>query len=379
MTMDWREEFFEFDDVTYLNLAAQAPLPRVAAKALQKAIEWKKQPHRIPEELFFGLPNRVRTLLARLVNGMPEEIALTTGASGGLLAVARGIDWKPEDEVLIAAEEFPAHFSTFVPLADARRLRVKIVQPAGRFLTAEDFLAQMGSRTRLVSTSLVRFNDAARIDAARLAEGCRKAGAWLLLDASQAVGAVPIDVATLGADFLVASGYKWLLGPFGTGFFWIRESLIEQIGGGPFYWMATTNAHDFSSLSRGNWKPECNARRWDTPETASFFNLAAFEASLELVLRVGPEAVWQHNDGLLRQLIDALPRDRCVLASPEEPAASGPYACIAGRTPAKTAELYEKLRAAGIVVSLRQNAVRISPYLYNTEGDIDRLRMILAV
>ncbi len=377
--MDWREEFFEFEDVTYLNLAAQAPLPRVAAKALQKALEWKKVPHRIPEEAYFGLPNRVRALLARLVNGKPEEIALTTGASGGLLAVAHGIDWKPEDEVLIAAEEFPAHFSTFAPLADAGRLRVKIVRPAERFLTAEDFLAQIGPRTRLVSTSLVRFNDAVRIDAARLAEGCHKAGAWLLLDVSQAVGAVPLDVTTLGADFLVASGYKWLLGPFGTGFFWIREECIDQLRPGPFYWMAVKGAHDFHSLSLDNWKPERGARRWDTPETASFFNLAALEASLEFVLRVGPEAVWQHNDGLLRRMIDALPRDRCVLASPTESSARGPYACVSARTPEKTAELYEKLRAGGIVVSLRQGALRISPYLYNTERDIDRLRMALAV
>lgn len=377
--MDWREEFFEFEDVTYLNLAAQAPLPRAAAKALQKAVDWKKQPHRIPEEAFMGLPNRVRILVARVINAKPEEIALTTGASGGLHAVAHGIDWKPEDEVLIAAEEFPAHFSTFMPLADAGRLRVKIVKPAGRFLTADDFVAQMTPQTRLVSTSLVRFNDAVRIDATRLGEGCRKAGALLLLDASQAVGAVPIDVATLGADFLVASGYKWLLGPFGTGIFWIREALIEQIGGGPFYWMAALSNHNFAALDRSSWKPEPNARRWDSPETASFYNLAALEASLEFVLRAGVETVWKHNDGLLRQLMDGLPRDRCVLASPAESAARGPYLCLAARSPQKTTELYEKLRAAGIVVSLRQNAIRVSPYLYNTERDIDRLRMALAV
>ena len=377
--MDLREEFFEFEDVTYLNLAAQAPLPRVAAKALQKAMEWKKAPHTIPEETYFALPNRVRALLARLVNGKPEEIAVTTGASGGLLAVAHGIDWRPEDEVLIATEEFPAHFSTFMPLADAGRLRVKIVQPAGRFLTAEDFLAQMGPRTRLVSTSLVRFNDAVRIDVARLADGCRKAGARLLLDASQAAGAMPLDVTTLGADFLVASGYKWLLGPFGTGFFWIRETLIDQLGAGPFYWMAVKGAHDFHSLSLDSWKPGHGARRWDTPETASFFNLAALEASLEFVLRVGPQAVWRHNDGLLRQLLDGLPRDGCIVASPADACARGPYACIAARTPEKTKELYEKLRATGIIVSLRQNALRVSPYLYNTERDIDRLRMALAV
>ena len=371
--MDWREEFFDFEDVTYLNVATQAPLPRVAAKALQAAAEWKKMPHRIPDDTYFGLPNRVRALYARLINAAPEEIALGAGATSGLMAVAHGIDWRPDDEVLLVAGEFPSHFSVFLPLAEAGRLKVKIVQPAGRFLAAEDFLPHIGPRTRLVSTSLVRFNDAVRIDAARLAEACHAAGAHLLLDASQAVGAVPMDVRALGADFIVASAYKWLLGPFGTGFFWIRADLIEQLRPAPFYWMAARGLEDFHAMGQGKWTPAPGARRWDSPETASFFNLAALEASLEFVLRAGAENVWQHNDRLVRQLIELLPRDRCILASPADSAARGPYVCIAGRSPEKTQELYQKLGAANIVVGLREGAVRIAPYLYNSERDMDRV------
>src|SRR5580704_7157854 len=163
----WRDEWHEFEDVTYLNAAGQGPMPKVSLRAVQQALEWKKFPYQIPDETYFGLPNRVRAALAKLIGGRTDEIALTSGSSSGLAAVASGLDWKPDDEVLLAQGDFPTHFTTFLPLARAGKLRVKIVKPRGRFLATEDFLAQIGPRTRLVSASLVRFDDGARLDAAR--------------------------------------------------------------------------------------------------------------------------------------------------------------------------------------------------------------------
>lgn len=377
--MDWREEFFEFENVTYLNAAGQSPMPRAAARALEAATEWNKLPHQLSDQLYFELPDRVRALVARLIGGQPEEVAITTGATCGLAAVAMGIDWKPEDEVLIAGNEFPAHGAVFMPLAEAGRLRVHTIVPAGRFLTTDDFLARLSPRTRLVSTSLVRFDDAVRIDAARLAEACHAIDAYLLLDVSQSAGAMLTDARALGADFLACAGYKWLLSPYGTGFFWVRGELIERLGVGPFYWMALEGAAEFHSLGIASWSPTRHARRWDSPETASFFNLAAMEASLEFLLRVGVETIWQHNALLIQQMVEALPRDRCVLASPADPAVRGPYACVAGRSPERTRALYEKLRAANLIVSLRGNALRVAPHLYNTPRDIGRLITVLGV
>jgi selenocysteine lyase/cysteine desulfurase len=121
------------------------------------------------------------------------------------------------------------------------------------------------------------------------------------------------------------------------------------------------------------------ARRWDSPETASFSNLAAMDASLELLLRIGVETVWQHTRRLIDMMIERLPRDRCVLASPASPSERGCYACVVARRPEKTTELYERLRKENVIVSLREGALRISPHLYNSERDIDRLLMLLAV
>jgi selenocysteine lyase/cysteine desulfurase len=103
------------------------------------------------------------------------------------------------------------------------------------------------------------------------------------------------------------------------------------------------------------------------------------EASLQFLLRVGVETIWKHNDRLIAQMVERLPLDRCVLASPRDPARRGPFACIAARAPEKTRQLYEKLRAEKIFVSLRENALRVAPHLYNTPRDIDRLLAVLAI
>jgi cysteine desulfurase / selenocysteine lyase len=383
---DWRSEFFEFEDVAYLNAAAQGPLPRAAVRAAQQALEWKKLPHRLPEDAYFGLPDAIRALLAPMIGGTPEEIAITTGASSGLATIAQGIEWRPDDEVLVAAGEFPAHFATFASLAKAGRLRLRIVEPGaatgGRFLSADDFLPHIGPKTRLVSTSLVRFGDGTRIDAAPLAEACRAAGALLALDVSQCAGAMPLNARALGADFLVCAGYKWLLSPFGTGFFWVRRELMDSerfCAPGPFYWMALENAHEFHTLARSNWQPVKAARRWDAPETASFLNLAPMRASLELIGRVGVEAIWRHCRALAVLVVERLPRDRCLLASPADAEARGPYVCVRARAAERTQQLYDALCAERIFVSLREGALRIAPHLYNTERDVDRLLRVLSI
>ncbi|MFZ0641050.1 MAG: aminotransferase class V-fold PLP-dependent enzyme [Candidatus Acidiferrales bacterium] len=376
--MDYRSEFGDFEGVAYLDAAGQGPLPLKSVRASQAALEWKKFPHRMPEEEYFGLPDRIRGLLARLLDGDAEEFAITSGASSGMMVVASNFDWKPDDEVLIGRGEFPAHFSTFMPLADAGRLRAKIVTPRDRFLRASDYIEQFTPQTRMVSASLVRFDDGALLDAERLAQACRKAGVLFLLDASQCACGIPINLRAIGADFAVSSGYKWLLSPYGTGFFWARRDSMEKLRPGPFYWKALEGARNFHSLSMSKFAPVPGASRWDAPETAAFTNLAAMQASLEFIESVGIEAIAEHNRRLVAQLIERLPRDTCVLASPSAAENRGSFICIAARKPERTKELYEKLRSAQVIVSLREGSLRIAPYLYNTERDIAKLIGILS-
>ncbi len=296
-----------------------------------------------------------------------------------MLAVAFGLAWKPGDEVLTAVSEFPLQYTTWKPMEEREGIKLNIISPRERFLSADDFIAALTPRTRLVSVSMVRFDNAVMLDAARLAAACHAQGALLLLDVSQCCGAIPIDVNYLGVDFMVCAGYKWLLGPFGTGFFWVKSEHIANMRPGPFYWMAAEGAENFAALNFADPKPAQAARRWDAAETANYYNLAALDAGLELVLKIGPENVAAHNHKLIDLLFSRLPQDRFVVSSPLDHKYRGPYGCFEARTQEKTREFYDKLRKENVITSLRENKIRVSPYVYNNERDIDRLISVVTI
>lgn len=375
---DYRTEFADFGDAIYMNVSYQGPLPLAAVRAAEEALKWKMLPFNIPDGLHFDLPDRVRTKIAQIIGAEPDDVAITTGAGAGSACVAAGIDWQPGDEVLIGQREFPIHYSSWLPYEGAGKLNMRVISPASRFITADDYVRAIGPRTRIVSASLVRFDDGARLDAARVAKACHAVGAMLLLDASQCAGATPLTVAELGADFVVCSGYKWLLGPYGAGFFWVAPEAGKRLQLGPLNYQALEGARNFAGLPVENVRAVPGARRWDAAETANFTNLAALDASLDLVLAVGVDTVADHNHALVSQIIERLPGSRCTLASPAERERRGPYICIAGRDPTETTALFEKLRANRIFVSLREGAIRISPYLYNTPEQISYLMDLLS-
>jgi cysteine desulfurase / selenocysteine lyase len=376
---DWRQEWFEIEDATYLNLAGQAPMPKVSIRATQSALEVKKYPYLKPDSTYFEVPNRIRASIAKLIGGKAEEVALTSGASAGVAAVAYALTWKPGDEIVTAKGEFPLQYTTWKPMEERDGLKLTIVAPRERFISADDLIAAITPRTRLVSVSMVRFDDGSLLDAPRVAEACHKQGALLLLDVSQCCGALPMDVNQLGADFLVCAGYKWLLSPYGTGFFWVKSEHLNIVRPSPFYWMAVAGSENFGALNLSDPKPSASAKRWDSPEWASYFNfnLAAMDASVDFVVRIGPELVAAHNRRLIEFMFERLPKDRCVPASPLDSAQRGPYGCFAARSKEKTADLYQHLWKENVIVSLREGNIRVSPHLYNTERDIDRLISVI--
>src|SRR6266852_5655721 len=372
-SIDWKNEWFPIDDVTYLNFAAHAAIPRVALNAVRLSVAAKMRPHIVDDRSFFSVAASLRQTLATLIGASPDEVALTSGAGAGLAAIAYALKWSAGDEVIIARGEFPVQYATWKPMEAREGIKVQIVVPQAQFIQADDLIAAMTPRTRVISVSHVRFDDGSLLDAARVSAACHAQGALLVLDGSQSCGAMPVDVSELGADVLVCAGYKWLLGPFGTGFCWARSELLDTMRPGPFSWTAQA-ADTFSALNFVDPKPSRSAKRWDGAEAATYFNfnLTAMDASVGLVLRIGPELVLEHNRQLIDFLFERLPED-CVPASPLDSTQRGPYGCFTARTHDKTAELYQKLRTRNVVVSMREGRIRVSPHLFNSQRDIDRL------
>src|ERR1700728_2790232 len=124
LSTNYQQELADFEGVASLNASLQAPLPLASIRAAQEALEWKKRPDRLGDNAYFDLPNRIREKAASLIAAKPEEIAVTSGASAGLAAVAAGIDWRLGDEVLVCGGGFAAHFSTWLRYQQAGKLRV---------------------------------------------------------------------------------------------------------------------------------------------------------------------------------------------------------------------------------------------------------------
>ncbi len=134
-------------------------------------------------------------------------------------------------------------------------------------------MENLGPKTKLVSASFVRFDNGARLDVKKVAAACNARGIPFLLDASQGAGAVPLNLTESGVDFAVSAGYKWLLGPYGTGFFWVNPNAKKKLELGPVYWMAIEGADNFSGLPVTDLKISPGARRWDSAETGEFYEL----------------------------------------------------------------------------------------------------------
>jgi selenocysteine lyase/cysteine desulfurase len=377
-SLHWKNEWFPIDDVTYLNFAAHAAIPRVALNAVQSSIAAKMRPHIVDDGSFFSVAASLRQTLATLIGANPDEVALTTGAGAGLAAIAYALKWSVGDEVVMALGEFPVQFATWKPMEAREGIKVRIAVPRGQFMQSDDLIAAMTPSTRVVSVSHVRFDDGSLLDVSSLAAACRRNGTLLALDVSQSCGAIPMNVRSLGADFIVCAGYKYLLSPWGTGFLWTRRENFGSLRPGPYNWLSQ-GVKSFAQLNYVNPEPAPGLSRWDSAEAASIynFNLTVMEASAKFVLHAGPALIRDHCRGLIEYFGERLP-DGYRLASPRQASQRGVFGCIEVGSRADTESVYQTLRDEGFVVALREGKIRVAPHLLNSTQDMDRLLVVMA-
>ena len=377
-SVSWKDEWFPIDDVTYLNFAAHAAIPRVALNAVQSSVAAKMRPHIVDDLSFFSVAASLRQTLATLIGASPAEVALTTGAGAGLTAIAYAVNWSRGDEVVIARGEFPVQHATWKPMEAREGIKVRIAVPQGQFIQSDDLVAAMTPSTRVVSVSHVRFDDGSMLDVPSLAAACKRNGTLLVLDVSQSCGAMPMNVRSLGADFIVCAGYKYLLSPWGTGFLWTRRENLDSLRPGPYNWLSQ-GVESFARLNYVNPEPAPSLSRWDSAEAASIynFNLTVMEASAKFVLDADPALIRDYNQALIEYFFDRLP-DGYRLASPRQASQRGVFGCIELGSRADSESLYQTLRAEGFVVALREGKIRVAPHLLNSTQDMDRLLVVMA-
>lgn len=370
MMLDDQRALFELPDgEAYFNAAQIGPLPRASAQAGAAAFEAKLQPWRSPtQESFFDQPEALRAAAARLFGAAADDIALVPAASYGLAVAARNIALEPGREICVLDGQFPSNVYTWRRMAEDTGAVVRTVARRTGQTWTEALLAAIGPQTGLVACGAVHWIDGGRIDLAAVSKAARSHGAALVLDLTQSLGVMKFAAGAVDPDFAVGAAYKWLLGPYAIGFLYAAP---RRQGGRPLEenWINRADSEDFSRLIdyRDAYAP--GARRYDMGERSNHQLVPAALASLDYLAGLGTGAIANHIAGLNATIADRLAP---LGFADDTPDRAGHYLSLAlpGGAPG---DLAAQLRDHGVHVSQRGPRLRISPHVYNTAPDIDRL------
>ena len=369
--------FGPFEGRVWLNVAHQGPLPRRAARAVERTAADKTAPHRISDDSFWQVPAALKHALSPFIGAPAEEIILGNSTSYGLHLLVQGLNWRDGDEVLFVAGEFPATVVPWMWLRE-RGVRIRLLEPRSRPLEAEQLAEEISDRTRVFCSSWVFSLTGEAIDVDAIGQVCRERDVCFVLNATQAVGARPLDVRRTRVDALVSCGFKWLCGPYGTGFGWIRPDLLDRLDYHQDYWLAHMTQADLATEGGYELRDDLGAGRFDVFGTANFFNFIPWTAALEDLGTVGVEAIAAHDDRLVDLILSALDGSRRLRAlSPPSGPARSTIAVLSHADPDVNRTLHARLREAGIDVALRAGNLRLSPHLHNDDDDVRRALEIL--
>jgi len=364
-----REEFAGITDAIYLNSASIGPLPARTVRRLNQYAALRAGPHRMTDQDLFAELIRARELTAQLLNASPGEIGLAFNTSYGLNVAARGLPLKRGDIVVASDREFPANVYPWMRLGE-RGVTLELLP-----VTAEGWpdeaalLDRMADpRVRAVAVSLVQFSNGYTVDLAALSARARATDTFLVVDAIQGLGQLPVDLARTPVDILSCGGQKWLLSPWGSGFVYVRRELIPAVEPVVMGWMAFEGTDDFTRLTDYDPSLRDDARRFEMV-SLPFQDFAGYNTSLELLLEVGIANIARHLASLHAPVLEWAARRGVRIASPTGEHGSG-IVCVAVPNPA---EAYRAIRAQGVTASVREGAIRLSPHLFNTVEEMVRV------
>ena len=358
------------DEVAYFDCAKMSPLLRSAAEAGVQGLMRKARPWQVKAEHFFDESDRVRALFARLIGATADDVAIVPAVSYGMATVMQNVQLAAGQSIVTLAEDFPSiAYSARALAAQAEARLVTVARPEDGDWTPA-ILDAIDGATALVCTPHLHWVDGGLIDVEAVARRCRSVGAVLVLDTTQSTGALPIDVGLVDPDYLVATCYKWLLGPYSLGFFYAapRHQQGRPLEQG---WIARAGARDFRNIMQYNETLEPNARRFDMGERSNFALLPVAAAALEQILDWGVADIAETLGVMTADIAKRLFASGITALPTGKRAAH--YLCVRFPGGGLPAGIEKRLEAENIHVSLRGEWLRITPHLYNNAADVDRL------
>lgn len=361
---DFRARFPLVAAKTYLNNCSQGVLSDDVRDAMAAFVRsWNDEGS--PWERWVAVVEQLRASFAAMIGAAPDEVAVMPSASAGINAIASALHYDGTRRHVVAGEfEFPTMGQIW--LAQERRgARVSWARARGHELPADAYAAAVDERTLLVACSHVCYKNGFRTDVAAVSRICRERGAYMFLDDYQFTGSGRTNVHELDVDFMVTGCLKYMLGPSGIAFLYVRRELIEQLEPTITGWFGRVNPFEFRA-DRLDWAP--SARRFEsgTPPVPNAYGALA---GIELLQRVGLDTVETHVRALAGRAIERARTAGYDVLTPEDPRRRGPLVVVRSRD---AQELVARLLRRGVITSARDGGIRLAFHAYNTADDVER-------
>lgn len=374
--IDCQKHLFSLpEDIAYVNCAYQGPFLKKVEEVGLAEVRKKSLPFQITRSDFFDPVNALRAEFGMLVNADPERIAIQPSVSYSIATVARNIDLKQGDEILLADEQFPSNYYSWERKAQETGAKVVMVGPPKNSAERgkewnERILAAITPATKVVSMGNIHWADGTLFDLKAIGDKAREVGAWFIVDGSQSIGALPFDVEEIKPDALFCVGYKWLLGPYGISLGYYSERFDE---GEPIEenWINRLDSDKFENLVNYQSEYSPKAARYNVGEVSNFMYVKMLAESLRQINEWTPAAIQQYCRSMTEPVLDRFRDLGCWIEDPDYRS----HHLFGIRLPdsVDVIELKKSLDARNIFVSIRGNSIRISPHLYNETKHLESL------
>lgn len=354
---------------SWLNHAAISAWPTPVHQAIQSFVDDNRQFGALHYEDWMETEQQLRNRLAAFINApSSDDISLTKNTSEGLNIIAQGLCWKPADEIILPANEFPSNMLPWQRLTQLG-VHVKNVEIRDVADPTDALIRTITPKTRLVAISSVQFDTGVRLNLQKISEVCREFKALLSIDAIQHLGALPLDVQAIDPDFLVTGSHKWLMAPEGIGFLWSKAEIRHQMSVTLPGWRMYEDAFNFS---RSDWRPPNSGRRFETG-TLPMFAVHGLNAAVELLIELDPNktgvALLDRSDYLIRALEN---QPNVQIVTPHRRESRAGIVCF--RIENQDSEsVVQQLAKENIYVAKRGENIRVSPHFYTPFGQLDEL------
>ncbi|MEN8178937.1 MAG: aminotransferase class V-fold PLP-dependent enzyme [Pseudomonadota bacterium] len=359
-------KLFDLDpDVIYLNHAAVAPWPIRTVNAVTQFAEENGRLGAANYPRWLESERSLRGKLATLINAPSEQdIALLKNTSEGLSVIAYGIDWQAGDVIVSTAQEFPSNRIVWESLQQ-QGVELKLLDLSETDSPEDDLMALCDERTKLISISSVQYASGLKLDLNTIGRHCRTNDVLFCVDAIQSLGALPFDVSQNQADFVVADGHKWMLGPEGLALFYCRAEIRDRLKLRQYGWHMVEHAGDFD---RKDWQPAGSAERFECG-SPNMLGIHALSASLEVLHEQGIETIHQRIKTNTTFIVEEIDRLGFELLSPREADRRG--GIVTFQAPGRdNQKLYRQLMERKVICAYRGGGIRFSPHFYSTREEI---------